>query len=386
MAAVFDNGVARLIHADARAIPLPEKSVHCVVTSPPYWGLRNYSLGEWTGGDPDCEHAKPQPTRDAGTGKAHSNTDHAQEAWPNNTCGRCGAVLTPEGIGLESSFSDWLENMRAVAREVWRVLRDDGTFWLNIGDAYSSKNLIGMPWRVAFALQEDGWIIRSDIIWHKPNPMPESVRDRPTSSYEHIFLLTKQGVYFYDADAIRAQGVWKRGGPGRVMSHPDRGGDIGIAYGPQAGTSANSRNVWAFVTQGRMENHFASFPDELPRRCILAGTSEHGVCAECGAPWERVVDRETMEINRSSRTHPFGHTRPSGTMTKPPSAKTTAWQPSCDCDADVVPATVLDPFVGSGTTCVVAQRLGRNSIGIDLNAEYLGIARSRIAETPLRLF
>jgi len=445
MAAVFDNGVARLIHADARDIPLPDKSVHCVVTSPPYWGLRNYSLGEWTGGDPDCGHAKPQPTRDAGTGKAHSNTDHAQEAWPNNRCGRCGAVLTPEGIGMESSFSDWLENMRAVAAEVWRVLRDDGVMFLNIGDAYwggkgasngtaerhearqsptlnklhqhtgrkgstrptdrrdqgfKPKTLIGMPWRLAFALQEDGWIIRSDIIWHKPNPMPEPVRDRPTSSYEHIFLLTKQGVYFYDADAIRTpSGGWhgrdKSAGNKSAESHR-QGGNGANPNRPlfPDQISANSRNVWAFPTQGRSDAHFATFPDELPRRCILAGTSEHGVCAECGAPWERVTERKRIENparrgalspkqREYQRTGLKGVGMPFGSAVV--QTKNLGWLPTCDCDADVVPATVLDPFVGSGTTVAVAQTLGRRGIGIDLNAEYLEIAKARIAAIPLAL-
>ena len=178
----WSNGVVDLYEADARALPLADKSVHCVVTSPPYWGLRDYSL-------------------DA------------------------------TGIGLEATLGEWVENIVAVMREVRRVLRDDGTVWLNLGDAYAAnrtyqvtdnkhrdvgnntgmkvpeglkpKDLMGQPWRVAFALQDDGWILRSAIVWHKPNPMPESVTDRPTSSYEHIFLLSKQGRYFYDAEAIR---------------------------------------------------------------------------------------------------------------------------------------------------------------------------------------
>ena len=175
----WTNGVATLLHADARAIPLPDASVHCCVTSPPYWGQRSYELGE-------------------------------------------------VGIGLESTISEWVANMVAVGREVWRVLRDDGTFWVNLGDAYYSnpggkmaglegaprkgpttlgrrhrtngelkpKDLVGLPWRVAFALQDDGWYLRSDIIWAKPNPMPESVTDRPTKAHEYIFLLSKRPSLF----------------------------------------------------------------------------------------------------------------------------------------------------------------------------------------------
>ena len=207
----WSNGVATLYQADARAIPLPDGSVHCCVTSPPYWGLRDYGLSAWYGGDPECSHLRLAKDRQ----KAHGLTDRfpetaayggdAVEPWPAGVCGHCGATQQAAGIGLEPTLSDWLANIVAVSREVWRVLRDDGTYWLNLGDAYAgggrrqegdtpesvgglsgkskgifgarpqpmsahglpAKNLMGQPWRAAFALQDDGWILRSAIVWHK---------------------------------------------------------------------------------------------------------------------------------------------------------------------------------------------------------------------------
>ena len=234
----WSNGVATLYQADARAIPLPDGSVHCVVTSPPYWGLRDYGLADWDGGDPECGHERHNPNAQAYNYHGHvSGKQWTQDgnAWPNGICGHCGAIQQAAGIGLEPTLADWLANIVAVSLEVWRVLRDDGTYWLNLGDSYSTgasgnqsdkagagnvnpnqgsrrtkparelppKNLMGQPWRVAFALQDDGWILRSAIVWHKPNPMPESVSDRPTSAYEMVFLLTKRAHYFYDVEAIR---------------------------------------------------------------------------------------------------------------------------------------------------------------------------------------
>ena len=213
----WTNGVATLHHADARAIPLPDGSVHCVVTSPPYWGLRDYGLAKWVGGDPECSHAK-RLNKSIGIGVGEEHNNHNNEPWMGGICGHCGAKQEAVGIGLEATLGEWVANIVAVMREVRRVLRDDGTCWLNLGDAYSSighkksnsgygttglaggtpqthhplrrendtsdmglphKSLMGQPWRVAFALQDDGWILRSAIVWHKPNPMPESVTDRP---------------------------------------------------------------------------------------------------------------------------------------------------------------------------------------------------------------
>lgn len=399
----WTNNVSTLYHADARTIPLADASVHCVVTSPPYWGLRDYGL--------------------------------------------------KGGIGLESTLWEYIENLVAVMREVRRVLRDDGTVWLNLGDAYwggkgasSStsegharrtsptlqkdyhhvnakgytrpadrrdqgflpKTLIGQPWRVAFALHDDGWILRSAIVWHKVNPMPESVQDRPTSAYEMVFLLAKQGRYFYDQEAIRqpnTDGSLERlrnvntGTTRRDASTDDSG--IVAWHERNNGTGllsgANARNVWTIPTQGRRDAHFATFPDELPRRAILAGTSEKGVCSECGAPWKRVTEPINDYKRQSIENSKYDHTTQGGNMLGTLQArrtaglkdngawgnKTTGWQPTCECAAPTVPAIVLDPFVGSGTTVAVAQQLGRRSVGLDLNMDYLAIAKRRVENITL---
>ena len=220
-----------------------------------------------------------------------------------------------------------------------RIDRGEGSGRWGMGDVavdgLPAKNLMGQPWRAAFALQDDGWILRSAIVWHKPNPMPESVSDRPTSAYEMLFLFAKRARYFYDADAVRELGaadsarLSKTGKHGGVRGYyrEEGGHDGGLqSFRKSLNGEApriNARNVWAIPTQGRPDAHFATFPDELPRRCILAGTKEGD--------------------------------------------------------------TVLDPFVGSGTTVAVAQQLGRRGIGLDLNPEYLEIAQQRIEGITLPL-
>ena len=176
-----------------RLAEIADDSIACVVTSPPYFGLRDYGTGTWSGGDPACDHK----VRCEGSGVATSGLEggkatvgHSREGFAG-TCGKCGAVRVDRQIGMEPTIEEWVAKMVAVFREVRRVLRPDGTLWLNLGDSYAAKQMLGQPWRLAFALQEDGWWLRSAIIWAKPNPMPESVRDRPTTAHEHIFLLAK---------------------------------------------------------------------------------------------------------------------------------------------------------------------------------------------------
>ncbi len=274
---------------------LPDGAARCCVTSPPYWGLRDYGV--------------------AGQ------------------------------LGIESTPAEYVARMVEVFAEVRRVLAEDGTLWLNLGDSYTSgghtdglgpKQLVGIPWRVAFALQADGWYLRSDIIWHKPNPMPESVRDRPTKAHEYMFLLSKRERYYYDQKAIRephtsgentAEGLaarraigdpnGKRGDTKSMNDGKDRTkppssppGYVGHVDG------RNARTVWTIATQPCPDAHFATFPEKLVRRCVLAGS----------APGD----------------------------------------------------TVLDPFGGSGTTAKVATDCGRIALYIDLNAEYLDMAERRI--------
>jgi DNA modification methylase len=456
---------------------MPDESVHCVVTSPPYWGLRDYGTGSWTGGDPDCDHlVREDPRVESSTlsgGKA--TTGHQREGY-KNSCPRCGATRTDQQLGLEPTPDAYIARMVQVFRQVRRVLRRDGTCWLNIGDSYNAynggagpgsklsrnqsdnrpalesgyglrfkglkpKDLVGIPWRLAFALQADGWYLRSDIIWAKPNPMPESVTDRPTKSHEYVFLLTREARYFYDAEAIRENSItgderapsgpghlgrpasgtrlreglsWderKRGGvesPNRlpqnasakVVHVPGRSHDLGDQT-----LGRNARSVWTISTQPYAEAHFATFPEELPRRCISAGTSERGCCPVCGAPWERegTLERQNIPGDRDDIERPYGaghgglerRGRKPGWRKRPPDRfVTSGWRPTCDCSLnasdnlsfytfDPVPCTVLDPFMGSGTVALVARKLGRKSIGIELNPEYAELCARRLQQQSL---
>jgi len=229
-----------------------------------------------------------------------------------------------------------------VFREARRVLRDDGTLWLNLGDSYKGKkNLIGIPWQVAFALQADGWLLRSDIIWHKPNAMPESVQDRPTSAHEYIFLLAKKRRYFYDSEAVKEPAV-----QGHKNSHFDRGKTVARHWrkpSPKPRSdkgTRNRRNVWT-VSTARFEGaHFATFPEELIEPCIKAATSEKGCCPHCRSPWTRITARPKAPKVADSDLDRFGNGdagvhRKIGSqyqewLDKNPK-QTVAWKPSCDC-------------------------------------------------------
>jgi len=285
-----------------------------------------------------------------------------------------------------------------------------------------------VPWRLAFALQADGWYLRSDIIWAKPNPMPESVTDRPTKAHEYVFLLTKSARYFYDADAVREPGAGRLD-LGRMTFDARRdtisGGTWGNDGGQRDEAGRNLRSVWNIPTEPFPEAHFATFPKALVEPCIKAGTSEKGCCPECGAAWVREVDRgELKEGNHYSpnREFPKGEDAPGSKQRHGYRAanfwkdglrpnlsyenRTTGWVPTClhygrstdDSSAvaaqrqprpkaslsvvrqleDVVPCTVLDPFAGSGTTGVVALRLGRSFIGIELSPVYAEMARKSL--------
>lgn len=448
-----------LINANSLHIPLASGSVHCVITSSPYWGLRFYhGTARWIGGDPACNHS---PERENGkststlTGGQASN-NHAQEPY-SDYCRRCGAIREDQQLGLEASPEEFVANMVEVFREVKRVLRDDGTLWLNLGDSYATqagkganipqtkwqantypesaphrsrsfdglkpKDLVGIPWMVAFALRSDGWYLRSDIVWNKPNPMPESVTDRPTKSHEYLFLLAKSERYFYDQAAVlepvspnthlrvsqdvadqvgswRANGGAKTNGPMKAVVRTPKQAEPG--QGIKNNTSfndavclpvleRNKRSVWTITTQPYSGAHFATFPPALVEPCIKAGTSERGCCPKCGAPWTRVTERgftsheadTESAYDKKSTAGRLALLRQAarkngGEYTN--SKRLLGWQPACACDAgDPVPCLVLDPFAGSGTTLMVARSLGRDAVGLDLSYAYLhDQARSRL--------
>lgn len=349
---------------------LEDKSVDCCVTSPPYYGLRDYGTGTWVGGDPNCPHRRMSKFSE------NTITGHAQEELAGNVgdaiyktiCPLCGARREDKQIGLEETPEAYVERLVQVFREVKRVLKDDGTLWLNIGDTYNtntyrkdtksngygkrgtnkgtyervverphaesckSKDMIGIPWMLAFALRNDGWYLRQDIIWRKPNPMPEPVKDRCVKSHEYIFLFSKKSSYYFDYEAIQEDAIGKdnkssepkqvasdgqhknlqyNGQPNHTMHERRAEGLPDIEY-----EKRNKRDVWSVPTQAVKEAHFATFPEELIAPCILAGSRVGGV--------------------------------------------------------------VLDPFFGSGTTGRVAIRYGREYIGIELNPEYIEIANRRV--------
>lgn len=328
-----------------------------------------------------------------------------------------------------------------VFREVRRVLRADGVLWLNLGDSYTAngkasphrglsacsdrcapsknprhsfcyesgefqypdrstppglkpKDLIGIPWRVAFALQADGWYLRSDIIWAKPNPVPESVTDRCTKSHEYIFMLTKSARYFYDNEAVKEPSVsdhksgngfkGRQGGSSRVG--PLSGGEGTAEQWDGIGGTRNRRDVWIISTKPYRGAHFATFPPEIPEICIKAGTSERGCCPVCGAQWVREVER-TADVDETAKGSFFdkGKTgaRDGGDRTQPGERylkQTIGFSPSCSCGAGKpVPCTVLDPFAGSGTTGAVAKSLGRDYILIEANPDYIELIEARLA-------
>jgi len=403
-----DQQRVRLYHGDATRIlkELPDACVQSVVTSPPYWSLRNYRGTDKRlelGCEPiaDCER----------NGKRLRRTD--------GLCGECYVCRLVE-----------------VFREVKRVLRPDGTVWLNLGDTYSGGggSVMGLPWRVAFALNNDGWTLRQDIVWAKPNPVPESAaKSRCTKAHEYVFLLTTGTKYYYDAEAIKVPysiGVMKQAAKrgGRIVTTDIRSGSVGhlrtegqYRLGPlkndapkraiELDTGRNRPSFWTIGVCAHPGSHCAVFPPELVRVCLSAGTSRYGACPTCGRGWERVISRRPYTNPRPTKRKADS---PYGSQSREMSqvgggcwpSTTVGWRPGCDCygvpriedpprnlplgsrgmdrwrrrwralskaynKLVVEPQLVLDPFVGSGTTVVVALGLGLRCWGIDLSETYL---------------
>lgn len=390
-----DGNTARLYLGDVIDVlkRMPAKSVQCVVTSPPYWGLRDYGTGTWTGGEDDCEHEgdrvdNRRTPSEANIGEDGNFARRLRRAAGDNSvqgieCGNCGATRIDQQIGSEKTLNEFVAKMVDVFREVRRVLRDDGTLWLNLGDSYNGECL-GVPWRVALALQADGWYLRQDIIWHKPAPMPESVKNRCTKAHEYIFLLTKQPRYFYDAEAIKEKQVSSYSSEDFL---PDSDKDVADEGGTSATRASranrspelidsgrNKRSVWTISSQGYKGAHFATYPPKLITPCILAGTSAKGACVECGSPWRRVLEEKAYNTGSSVGGTKYVEMETgsqSGNEYLEKETKTVGWEPMCGCGADVRPCVVLDPFIGSGTSIQVALDNGRWGWGIDLSEKYL---------------
>jgi len=317
---------------------LPEKFINTCITSPPYFNLRDYQA-----------------------------TDQ---------------------LGMEDTPEEFVENLVQVFREVKRVLRDDGTVWLNLGDTFLKNKQLGcIPFKTAIGLQKDGWILRQDIIWHKPNPMPESVKDRCTKAHEYIFLLSKNPKYYFDNEAIKEDAKFPQG-PNSPQSIKKGKGEFGMdTRGGLSKIGAipkkNKRSVWTVTTKPFKGAHFATFPMDLIEPCVLAGCPEK-ICVECGKPYQRVMQQpKPLEVERNRRSG-LNDRNIGGVLDKykrenPPIDL--GLQKQCDCETNETKGgTVLDPFGGSGTTGIVANNHNRNAILIEINKEYIEIAKNRITD------
>ena len=298
---------------------IEDNSIQTCVTSPPYWGLRDYGTASWKGGDSNCDHSpEKRGSRFATSVSSKQSSNNGSGSISRRDCD-CGAIRIDDQLGLEKTPQEYVDSMVDVFREVYRCLKPDGTLWLNLGDSYASfrdgkatpdttrgnsegtlvpkgsaknrmaatftntgikhKDLVGIPWRVAFALQEAGWYLRQDIIWAKPNPMPESVKDRCTKSHEYLFMLTKSAKYYFDNQAIRetaVTGSWDKLPPIGGKKHQENGNPTYSGNQPSNDGKRNKRDVWTINTKPFRGAHFAVMPEALVEPCILAGSRGGG--------------------------------------------------------------------------------------------------------------
>ena len=349
----------QILTGDCRATlaEVGDGPAQCCVTSPPYWGLRDYGTATWEGGSADCDHLADRSayeTHFADSKQAPNKGTGNRDIIPHGVCPNCGAIRIDSQLGLEANPQDYVDAMVGIFKEVKRVLRKDGTLWLNLGDTYSTqrwtkkgetktdaqpmnkmkdthrsiapikesglpdKNLVGIPWRVAFALQADGWYLRQDIIWHKPNPMPEPVTDRCTKSHEYMFLFSQSPKYYYNHEAISEPAVYAGDDRG-ARTDNRRGEPMCNSISGATGEMRNKRSVWSITTKPYKDAHFAAFPEDLISPCILAGSKAGDV--------------------------------------------------------------ILDPFAGSGTTGKVAINNGRKALLCELNPDYVNLIKQRTNTT-----
>ena len=408
---------------------LDDNSIDCVVSSPPYFGLRDYGTATYEGGNPDCQHTINDGTYDPKKGTMVERPDRASD---KKNCVKCGAKRIDEQFGLETTYQEYIANTVKVFETFKPKLKDTATIWWNVGDSYNNKleslkekDLMMIPNRVAIALQDAGWYIRSEIIWHKPNPMPESVRDRPTSAQEKIWLITKSKKYYYNADAIReplaasslarlSQDIKNQKGSTRANGGMKSNGNMKAVFSKKNikgnfskrgitrtteglnlktqlekinPLGRNKRNVWTITTKPFKDAHFATFPKDLIEPCIKAGCPEK-VCVECGTPYKKNYNRKRIrrdELDPSD--YRYRPNKYKGAYEEINGKGDAGYQSSefigfekdCNCKTDKFESgVVLDPFGGSGTTGIVAKSLNRQAILIELNKDYINIVNKRI--------
>jgi DNA modification methylase len=443
---------------------LPDNCLSMIATSPPYYGLRDYQTGKWEGGDPACDHKDSKQVASnllASNGpKSQRNGRTASETklrdglkGVRHVC-KCGATRIDEQIGLEDSPEEYAAKLVALFRELRRALHPTGTLWLNLGDSYSNdtkwggktggkhaaglhgqtgvgrgkkntglkqKDLIGVPWLVAFALRADGWYLRQWMPWVKSNAMPESADDRPSTSCETVFILAKSSDYFFDMEAVKrpsitnddrkpygSDGAWQMDGRDKwetgAGQSQDRDPSVrnfrsadlwfdsrGMLLAAEVdGTDDNTVLGFDVTLKSYRGAHFAVWPPDLVRPMIQAGSSEHGVCPHCFAPHTRIVKKVRVPTRPGDDTKVTGDALTDGNrdperhVTR---TETLGWKPSCDCpEHESVPAIVYDPFTGSGTTGKVALELNRRFLGSELNPDYFALIEKRMKAAKASLF
>ena len=439
-----DDFINKIICGDCLEVmkEMPAKSIDMVITSPPYWGLRDYGFEQIFGGDKDCEHDFGIIHRRAGDksgphgpGSILGPTKHAQHdvrmGEPTKACSKCQAWKGQ--LGLEPTPEFYIEHLTEIFNEVKRVLKKEGTLWLNIGDTYGGsggdhkewhkndagfqgglmrgcqpkklmpKCLLMVPERLAWSLIQNGWILRNKIIWYKPNAMPSSVTDRFSNRWEYIFMFSKSQRYYFDLDAVRESVNY----PDRIYN-PDTsqhktsklnnrcaGGlhDGRTEYNHPLGK--NPGDVFEINTQPFPKAHFAVFPEKLCEKPIKAGCPEK-VCKTCGKARERIIEKEIdpswkpkyeSRYKDSHGAEEGGNPRSRHKNTAIEQALHTSTKTigytSCNCNAGFEGGIVLDPFCGAGTALYVAKEMKRRFIGIDIKQEYCDMCEKRLAQGVL---
>lgn len=365
---------------------LPDESIDCIVTSPPYWGLRNYGTATWEGGDPKCTHekAKIKSRYDYSLSEnSIQDVDRVGSDAPRykDECPTCGAKKVDFQLGLEPTFEEYIDKLCTLFDEGKRALKKHGTCWVNLGDTYNStqagnikptgfqqrtpeereakalfkrtkadlpdKCLLQIPFRFSIEMCNRGWILRNVIIWHKPNCMPTSVEDRFTVDFEYVFFFVKERKYYFEQQLEKT----KTPGSVQVSKEGDKSSlikdTVNATYFDRdyiTGDMKNKRAVWTISPKPFKGAHFATYPFELIEPMVKAGCPRY-VCKKCGKPREKVNEKEFSD---------------------------------CGCKAGFEAGIVLDPFMGSGTTAVMAKKLHRDYVGLELNPEYIKMANKRI--------